>query len=170
MDGSSIFIKSDAGLREVQHRTPGFPPRLRQLLILIDGTKCFDDFLGLQADRDTLAAQLRQLIELQLVTESGQPAFGATAPAAPTPTPAPTSSSTLPSVSARQKVRRIISMTDQAYLANKLEFMLSDVYDVLTNREDLQFCIDRWQKALKDAGHTELADAYLAQVRTALRG
>ena len=59
-------------------------------------------------------------------------------------------------------------MTDQAYLSNKLEFMLSDVFDVMTTTEDLNFCIDRWQKAMRDAGHTDMVDAYMFQIRSAL--
>lgn len=176
MNTNTIFSKTEAGLREVQTRSAGFPIRLRQILIMIDGHKRFDDLLGLQPDPDELKKQLLQLMELQLIVNSAaddlRPPVTRPSPPAATPTTtAPTASTqTLPSASARNKVRRIMAMTDQAYLSNKLEFMLSDVFDVMSTAEDMNFCIDRWQKAMKDAGHGDMVDAYLFQIRSALTG
>ena len=76
--------------------------------------------------------------------------------------------STLPSAKTRNAIRRIISMTDQAYLSNKLEFMISDVFDTMTTMDDFTFCIDRWQKAMRDAGHSDMVDAYLYQIKAAM--
>ncbi|WP_288842368.1 hypothetical protein [uncultured Deefgea sp.] len=174
MNHNSIFSKTDAGLNEVKTRSPGFPIRLRQLLIMIDGQKRVEELLALQPDRNELQKQLQQLMDLHLILEhAGYASHTPSAPIAPSPatqsiasaTPA---SRTLPSASARLKIRRIIHMTDQAYLSNKLEFMLSDVFDALSSYEELQFCIDRWQKALKEAGHSDMADAYLYQVKAAM--
>ncbi len=61
-------------------------------------------------------------------------------------------------------------MTDQAYLSNKLEFLLTDVFDTMSSTEDLSFCIDRWQRAMKEAGHGDMVEAYLFQIRSALAG
>jgi len=176
MNTNTIFSKTEAGLREVQSRSAGFPIRLRQILIMIDGHKRFDDLLGLQPDPEELTKQLLQLMELQLIVNTGaddlRPPVARPSPAA-TPTAATASSAlnpaqTLPSASARNKVRRIMAMTDQAYLSNKLEFMLSDVFDVMSSAEDMNFCIDRWQKAMRDAGHGDMVDAYMFQIRSAL--
>lgn len=176
MNTNTIFSKTEAGLREVQTRSAGFPIRLRQILIMIDGHKRFDDLLGLQPDPDELKKQLQQLMDLQLIINSGAddlrppvtrpnpPVDVASASTAPTLN----SAQGLPSASARSKVRRIMAMTDQAYLSNKLEFMLSDVFDIMTTAEDMNFCIDRWQKAMRDAGHSDMVDAYMFQIRSAL--
>ncbi|MGL6041331.1 MAG: hypothetical protein ACRC01_09045 [Deefgea sp.] len=177
MNTNTIFSKTEAGLREVQTRSAGFPIRLRQILIMIDGHKRFDDLLGLQPDPDELKKQLNQLMELQLIVNSGAddlrpPVARPNPPTAAIDTTAAQSTlnhaQALPSASARNKIRRIMAMTDQSYLSNKLEFMLSDVFDVLTTTEDLNFCIDRWQKAMRDAGHSDMVDAYMFQIRSAL--
>ncbi|WP_027468289.1 hypothetical protein [Deefgea rivuli] len=186
MNQNTIFSKTEAGLREVQTRSAGFPIRLRQILIMIDGHKRFDDLLALQPDATELEKQLNQLMELLLIIDSGaddlRPPVARPAPApisvAPTiatataPVAAATSNGTrpMPSANARQKIRRIIAMTDQAYLSNKLEFMLTDVFDAMSSAEDLSFCIDRWQKAMKDAGHGDMVDAYLFQIKSAMAG
>lgn len=173
MNIDTIFSKTEAGLREIQNRSAGFPIRLRQILLMIDGSKRFSDLLSLQPNPDELKKQLLQLLDLQLIVSSGDHLRAAErkpAPqSAPTPaTPTQVSSSALPSASARNKVRRILAMTDQAYLSNKLEFMLTDVFDVMSSGEDLNFCIDRWQKAMRDAGHGDMVEAYLFQIRSAL--
>nr|WP_314900773.1 hypothetical protein [uncultured Deefgea sp.] len=179
MNTNTIFSKTEAGLREVQTRSAGFPIRLRQILIMIDGHKRFDDLLGLQPNPDELKKQLEQLMELQLITNTGvddlRPPVTRPSTATPAATPAPEAAAIntnkpLPSPSARNKIRRIMAMTDQAYLSNKLEFMISDVFDTMTTTEDLNFCIDRWQKAMKDAGHTDMVDAYMFQISSALAG
>ena len=174
MNHNSIFSKTDAGFSEVKTRSQGFPIRLRQLLIMIDGQKCVAELLALQPDINELNKQLQQLMDLQLIVEQ----TGYASSAAPLPPPiavkpitaaaAPIQQRVLPSANSRQKIRRIIHMTDQAYLSNKLEFMLSDVFDAMTSYDELQFCIDRWQKALKEAGHSDMADAYLYQVKAVM--
>ncbi|QZA81567.1 hypothetical protein [Deefgea piscis] len=172
MNHNSIFSKTDAGFSEVKTRSQGFPIRLRQLLIMIDGQKCVAELLALQPDINELNKQLQQLMDLQLIVEQ----TGYASSAAPLPPPiavkpitaAPAQQRVLPSTNSRQKIRRIMHMTDQAYLSNKLEFMLSDVFDAMTSYDELQFCIDRWQKALKEAGHSDMADAYLYQVKAVM--
>ncbi|MBM5574449.1 hypothetical protein [Deefgea sp. CFH1-16] len=175
MNHNSIFSKTDAGLSEVKTRSSGFPIRLRQLLIMIDGQKCVAELLALQPDMNELNKQLQQLMDLQLIVE--QTGYANSAASLPPPiaikpitaAAAPAQHQrVLPSANSRQKIRRIIHMTDQAYLSNKLEFMLSDVFDAMTSYDELQFCIDRWQKALKEAGHSDMADAYLYQVKAVM--
>lgn len=182
MNQNTIFSKTEAGLREVQTRSAGFPIRLRQILIMIDGHKRFDDLLALQPDAAELEKQLNQLMELLLIIDSGvddlrppvsRPAAAPIAETVSATVPAAAVSSgvrPMPSATARQKIRRIIAMTDQSYLSNKLEFMLTDVFDAMSSTEDLNFCIDRWQKAMKDAGHGDMVDAYLFQIRSAMAG
>ncbi len=71
MDQNTIFSKTEAGLREIQTRSAGFPIRLRQILIMIDGHKRFDDLLALQPDATQLETQLNQLMQLLLIIDSG---------------------------------------------------------------------------------------------------
>ncbi len=174
MNTNSTFSKTEAGLREIQSRSAGFPIRLRQILIMIDGQKRFDDLLGLQPDHQELNKQLQQLMELKLIVNSAAdnplPVATQATPAPIAPSPALNNAQPLPRANARLKIRRIMAMTDQAYLSNKLEFMLSDVFDVMTTTEDLNFCIERWKKTMQDAGHTAMVDAYLLQIRSAMAG
>ncbi|WP_373973612.1 hypothetical protein NT239_08040 [Chitinibacter sp. SCUT-21] len=173
MDNGTIFFRTELGNHELQTRSPGFPIKQRQLLFLIDGQKRISDLAAFNADLEDLKLKLVKLQEQGLISTKSIPA----------PTPLPTifdptiqqlpepkksSGNALPSAKALQNVRRIIAMTDQTYLGNKLEYMLLDVFDVMKSAEDLQFCIDRWQKSLREAGLAEMADAYMWQVRSAL--
>lgn len=175
MDNSTVFFRTDLGNHELQTRTPGFPIKQRQLLFLIDGQKRIADLVAFNPDVEDLKLRLVKLQEQGLISMHGAPAytplptiFDPTIQPAAEPTPKAVGGKQLPSAKALQNVRRIITMTDQTYLGNKLEYMLVDVFDVMKTADDLQFCIDRWQKALREAGLGEMADAYMWQVRSAL--
>ncbi|QLI81742.1 hypothetical protein HZU75_09470 [Chitinibacter fontanus] len=175
MDNGTVFFRTDLGNHELQTRTPGFPIKQRQLLFLIDGQKRIADLVAFNPDIEDLKLRLVKLQEQGLIGMQGAPShtplptiFDPTIQPAAEPAPKAVGGKQLPSAKALQNVRRIITMTDQTYLGNKLEYMLLDVFDVMKTADDLQFCIDRWQKALREAGLGEMADAYMWQVRSAL--
>ncbi|QLG88899.1 hypothetical protein HQ393_11995 [Chitinibacter bivalviorum] len=171
MDNTTLFFRTDSGNHELQARTPGFPIKQRQLLFLIDGQKRIADLAAFSPDLEDLKLRLIKLQEMGLIQTHAiertplPTIFDATIQPVE---PVRTKTKQLPSTKALQNVRRIISMTDQTYLANKLEYMLVDVFDVMQTADELQFCIDRWQKTLREAGFHEMADAYMWQVRSAL--
>jgi hypothetical protein len=173
MDNDTLFFKTDLGAQELQNRSPGFPIKQRQLLFLIDGSKRIADLAAFSPNLEDLKLRLIKLVEQGLIQTQDirrdplPTIFDATVQPVAQPATNPAIKK-LPSNKALQNVRRIISMTDQNYLANKLEYMLTDVFDVMTTADELQFCIDRWQKTMRETGHQEMADAYMWQIRSAL--
>ncbi|WP_028450407.1 MULTISPECIES: hypothetical protein [Chitinibacter] len=175
MDNNTLFIRTELGNHELQNRSAGFPIKQRQLLFLIDGQNRIADLAAFSPNLEELKLRLVKLMELGLIVEEGarQPPERLPSIFDPTvqptiPPPGSTPLKGLPSAKALQNVRRIISMTDQTYLGGKLEFMLQDVFDVMSTPEELQFCIDRWQRTMRDAGLNDMADSYMWQVRSAL--
>ncbi|WP_157315067.1 hypothetical protein [Chitinibacter sp. GC72] len=171
MNNNTLFFRTELGNHELQARTPGFPIKQRQLLFLVDGQKRIEDMLAFNPDIEDLKLRLVKLQEMGLIATEDLKSFAmpsifdATIQGEPEPV---SNNKALPSAKALQNVRRIITMTDQTYLGNKLEFMLTDVFDVLKSTDELQFCIDRWQRAMREAGHSDLADSYMWQIRSAL--
>lgn len=85
----SIFRKSAKGATEIETRAHRLVPRLRAMLILVDGKRSDLELAQLmpQHAADTLAALLDQgFVEL---VAAPTPVAAATAPAAPVPPPAP---------------------------------------------------------------------------------
>ena len=121
-----IFRKTAKGVAEVQSRAHRLPPRLRGMLILVDGKRDSDDLDRLVAQDaiDTLAALAEQgLIEAvgeTLAVAEPAAAYGplaisasastpALAPAlAPTPVPAPAHPSTRELAALRRQVARAL--------------------------------------------------------------
>jgi pyruvate/2-oxoglutarate dehydrogenase complex dihydrolipoamide acyltransferase (E2) component len=85
-----ILDKTDKGREEIASRKHGLAPRLRTLLVLIDGKHTQDDLLKQVGTLGLTEQSVSDLIEGGFISfhESTPPAAAAT-PAAPAPTPAP---------------------------------------------------------------------------------
>lgn len=79
MNHSAIYCKSEKGLDEMTSRKYGLPPKLRSILILIDGKRPFADLAKLAANFGQPEELLTSLVEGGFV----QPQGGAPAGAAP---------------------------------------------------------------------------------------
>jgi hypothetical protein len=122
MDKSTLFSKTDAGREALASRPPGLGPRLRSLLIMLDGKRSLselDKILGGEGIAMPLLEQLETAGWMARVDAAGQPArhavqesaaAGGHAPAAgPAPVAEPTSAPALPFSEARRLVVRFIN-------------------------------------------------------------
>lgn len=71
MDPATRLSKTDAGRQEVAHRSPRLSVTQRRLLILVDGTRTFDE-LGAFSRVGELELALQHLLELGLIAETGR--------------------------------------------------------------------------------------------------
>lgn len=84
MNADTIYTKTDAGLREMEHRSHKLDIRHRTLLIMLDGKRAVSDLETQLGRGDMLLPMLARLIELGLIAGSS-PAVAApmAPPAAP---------------------------------------------------------------------------------------
>ncbi|KAF1722696.1 hypothetical protein [Pseudoxanthomonas wuyuanensis] len=88
MNADTIYTKTDAGLREMQHRSHGLDIRHRTLLIMLDGKRAVSDLETQLGRGDMLLPMLARLLELGLITGLSTTASAAVAsPAAPVKAP-----------------------------------------------------------------------------------
>ncbi|WP_410499547.1 hypothetical protein [Chitinibacter sp. S2-10] len=163
LDQSALFFRTDRGSHELRERSPGFPNRQRQLLFLIDGKKCLTDLMAFNPDLDDLTLHLTQLHQQGLIAcrQNGQSIR--IPPAAVRAT-----SRRRPSEQALLTAYSIIAESDASHLNNQLASMINTTFSAVQCSSDLQYCIDRWQKALRELGLDREASEALWQVRSAL--
>ncbi|WP_051304918.1 hypothetical protein [Chitinilyticum litopenaei] len=179
MDRTLCFSKTTAGLAEIQERTRGLPLKLRQMLIMVDGSKTIADleqFLPV-SELETRLTALHEQGLIELNGHAGIPASTPAAAAPPAQATAPTATDTagivrpagLPSAGSLAQTRLILAMCSQQYLDDALDTMLIDLFDNLSGPDDLKFCIDTWYKRMQAAGFGHIADSHLPQIRAMLR-
>lgn len=83
----TVCVKSAKGQEEIERRCYGLTPRLRQLLIMMDGRR---DMAALQTvfPPDLVPGLMQQLLDQGFVTELATAPATATAPSTPPPRPA----------------------------------------------------------------------------------
>lgn len=79
MDSATVFVKTAQGLEEINLRTRQLAPRLRLLLIMVDGHRTAGELLSQNPDK--VGAELTALLEGGFIME--RPAEVAAVPAAP---------------------------------------------------------------------------------------
>ncbi|WP_439519715.1 hypothetical protein [Hydrogenophaga sp.] len=91
MDKNTLFVKTDQGREALTSRPPGLGPRLRSLLIMVDGKRAVAELDKLSGGEGSAAPLLEQLVAagwVELVEVATAPA-PAVAGAAPAPAEAP---------------------------------------------------------------------------------
>lgn len=82
MNADTIYTKTDAGLREMEHRSHGLDIRHRTLLIMLDGKRAVSDLETQLGRGDMLLPMLARLLELGLITGSSAAIAAPVAPPA----------------------------------------------------------------------------------------
>lgn len=111
MDKNTVFSKTDAGREALANRPPALGPRLRSLLIMVDGKRRVEEFHQLLGG-DGAVALLEQLQQQGWIDapRAAAPAQAVPAPAAPEAgSTLPPVSDTLPLADARKGVVRFIN-------------------------------------------------------------
>jgi hypothetical protein len=99
MNKHDIYEKSAAGVDEVRLRTRGLHPRLRTMLIMVDGTRTLEQLETAAATLGAPSDFLGQLLSQDLVVlRIAAPRAAAAAKAAPSSVPAPAPAAERPAV------------------------------------------------------------------------
>jgi hypothetical protein len=166
MNGSDIYIKTEAGVHEVKSRARQLPQRLRTMLIMVDGSLSVEQ---LRQAADRLGAPEDFLVNLEsqgLVQRVGpaRPAAATVAAAAPPMKSAP-------------------ALTDSERFAKAKQFMNDTIVDSLGLRaffftlklekcftlDDLQAILPEYSKAIARTRGDEAARTLEARARDKLR-
>jgi hypothetical protein len=106
-DAHLILHKTDKAFQELRQRTYGLNPRVRQILILIDGRRSCRELARMMPDHE-LAQCVRMLQEQGFVRQ--MPAAGASAPSGAGPTAPPAASDSHPPQDIRAVQRRVVRL------------------------------------------------------------
>ncbi|UXY15594.1 hypothetical protein N8I74_00845 [Chitiniphilus purpureus] len=163
-----VFRKTDQGSEEVRTRGHGLSPKLRQLLIMIDGKTAVGQ-LPLQLPQKELVHRLMELEWDGFIERIGGVAAGsnATAPSAPAPAAFTVERNAISAAQAA-RVRTILYMSNQNQLAGALDDLLLQLEGVV-DKKVLEAGITRWQQLMHQRGHDAIMQTYLAQIRAALK-
>lgn len=142
------FVKTAAGVDEISTRQRGLPPRLRRLLILVDGRRDHSELAALLGG-EAVAAQLEELAEAGLVAPAGA------APQSPAPQPehvTPKPAAPEPMLSPLQLEHAKALMTDSAhrYLGVFARPLLASIAAAADHRA-LKSVSAAWHMALRDS-------------------
>ncbi|WP_051710988.1 hypothetical protein [Andreprevotia chitinilytica] len=158
---SVIYQKTDKGQRELTERTLQITPRLRQLLIVIDGKRTQGELQQMSAGAD-LTDHLNRLLDLHLIeVRSGNPLLN---PA--TPVIAAKSNALAPDRLAA--IRKVIHACSQQYLGEQWAERLDAALLGARSAGELQSAVDDCLTALRRSGHRGVADTCQREVTSAL--
>jgi hypothetical protein len=166
MAADDVYRKTARGLSEIKDRGLKLSPRLRTMLILVDGiqteAQLMEGAAGVGAPTDFLA----QLMSLGLIEReaSGAPAEES-APAEPVPRPAPGSAGPKSSLTRFQEAKNFMNATIvQALGANSLMFAMK--LERANSMEELSALVDAFRAALASAK----GDDYARSMTKRLKG
>lgn len=173
MDDTVIFVKTPAGSEEVASRERRLPPRLRTLLIMVDGARSAsqlrDAGLQLGAPEDSL-----DRLEAQGLIARGGSGSGAAAPAAGYDATRPEAPATLPSAATLDPVQRFLEtkklMNEAVVDALGLRsFLFTLKLEKCATLADLQAILPDFGKALSKSLEPHKVQRLLAEFRTRLQ-
>ncbi|GAA5786652.1 hypothetical protein GCM10007860_18720 [Chitiniphilus shinanonensis] len=155
---ATIYHKTELGQQELVSRSGQVPPKARQLLIMVDGRRSFDDLTALMPGA---AEVIRLLEQLKLITPEGAPR------SADTPV-VHGAYDKLPSSERLYQVKRAVLLVAREYLGEGWESRLSGRFDTLREGPELEALIEEWLTALRRSGHRGAADTGQRAVATIL--
>ncbi|TJZ77415.1 hypothetical protein [Chitiniphilus eburneus] len=165
-----MFRKTDMGAEEMRTRAHALSPKLRQLLIMIDG-KTPAGQLALQLPEKEMIHRLMELEWDGFIERVGGVSAGGAA-ATPKAAPAPAAAVSLESatISAGQmaRIRTVLEMSNQNQLAGALDNLLHQLHGSM-DKAALEAAIGHWLQMMRERGHDGAAQTYLAQIRAALK-
>ncbi|HSC80772.1 MAG TPA: hypothetical protein VLC08_10485 [Chitinolyticbacter sp.] len=170
-----VFRKTDLGTEEVRGRSHALSPKLRQLLIMIDGKTPVNQ-LALQLPEKEMVHRLMELEWDGFIERVGGVAAGGPV-SSPKPAPAPAAAPAAPvslggvTISAGQvaRIRNILYMSNQNQLSGALDDLLKQLEGPV-DKSVLEAGVTRWLNLMRERGHEATAQTYLAQIRAVLKG
>ncbi|XZG70602.1 hypothetical protein ACTSKR_01740 [Chitinibacteraceae bacterium HSL-7] len=162
-----IYRKTDAGAEEIRNSTHALPPKMRRLLILIDGKTPAGD-LPLPMEPKELIKQLTQLEWDGLIEKAGQGTVSSAPRAVSAPAPSPLPAGGVLDAKAVAKIRNIFIMSNQSQLYGAADGLIEQLANT-TDRAVVDAAISHWLAAMQQRGHDAMAQTYLAQIRSMLK-
>ncbi|MBI5919427.1 MAG: hypothetical protein HY849_08665 [Nitrosomonadales bacterium] len=145
MDGSTVLAKTPKGLEEMEKRTYRLPPRLRQILILVDGKRNLATLAEMLASPE-VGITLAQLVADGFLAEAAAPA----APVAAKPTAAKSNGEQdIPTDPAERlsMARNFIINTTQTFVGMFGSGLIARAKSA-QNVEDLRQLVKDWDEAI----------------------
>jgi hypothetical protein len=149
------FRKTAKGIKEIEERSGFLSQIARRLLITMDGKKTRGELLKAFSLPDFEEA-LAKLELLKMVEEVSPPAA------------VPTSKLLDIDKHALSQVRNIMHMSNQQYLAGKLDRFLAEDFNKIHSKAELEPVLEHWHRLLCDEGHSVTAYAHLRQIKATL--
>ena len=150
-NGAVVFHKTPKGVEEMEKRNHGLTPKVRRLLIMIDGKRSVDT-LREMALADDLSHTLGVLEEEGFIEVAGvATAGGATVPAPAGPLPSITAFRDDPAPDDPMRLqlsRNFMQNTLNAFVGALGVSGLLDRLDAAQNLGDLRVCFDEWYQAI----------------------
>ncbi|WP_148716312.1 hypothetical protein [Chitinolyticbacter meiyuanensis] len=159
-----VFSKTDKGVREISDRAHGLPARLRQVLILVDGSKSVARLAAAVPGLPVLPAL--QDLAAQGYIGDGQQALpvGATVADAPRADTPPAASVVDPMLFT--EIKDIMASSAREFLGVMAQPLLADI-ERASDPARLKSVIARWSVALRESRRGgEHAEQYLQAVKT----
>ncbi|MGL4605491.1 MAG: hypothetical protein ACRCU9_15245 [Iodobacter sp.] len=157
---NQCFGKTAKGNKELEERSGLLSPVARRVLIMMDGKRSCGDLLS-TFSQDELEEGLARLELLKMVEEIILPEISHPAAAVQSHSPAIDKQ-------ALAQVKKIMHMSNQQYLAGKLDRFLDEDFPRIHNKAGLEPALEQWHKMLCDSGNDVSAYAYLRQIKATL--
>ncbi|UXY16159.1 hypothetical protein N8I74_03830 [Chitiniphilus purpureus] len=154
----TVYYKTELGQQELVARSGQVPPKARQLLIMIDGHRSFEDLAALMPGAGDV---LRMLEQLKLIAPQGAES-----------TPAAVVHGLydqLPPPRRLLLVRQIVLQVAGEFLGKGWESKLDERFAALRDGPGLEALVEDWLTALRRSGHRGAADAGQRAVAGALK-
>ncbi|WP_375591902.1 hypothetical protein [Chitiniphilus eburneus] len=157
---ATIYHKTELGQQELVSRSGQVPPKARQLLIMVDGRRSFDDLTALMPG----AVEVVRLLEqLKLIAPAGA--------ARTVDTPVVHGMyDKLPTLERMHLVKRAVLQIAREYLGEGWESRLTERFAALSESPELEALIEEWLTALRRSGHRGAADSGQRAVTAILAG
>ena len=154
MNPSAVYMKTPKGLEEIAKRTFRLAPRLRTLLILVDGRSSSAELAEKAASLGGIAPMLAELAAQGFITAAGAPVAASVAAATPGATQAPGGISRSLDDARRHAIDQILS-----YLGPGGD-MLTERLEKAQTRDALIAECERCRQALRAMAGAQKADRF----------
>ncbi|WP_148717245.1 hypothetical protein [Chitinolyticbacter meiyuanensis] len=156
---ATVYQKTELGQRELTERSGQVPLKARQLLIMVDGRRNFDDLASLMPGASDVIRLLQQLNLIMPI--SGDAASHA--PVVHTPY------DKLPPDARLSQVQHVVIRITREFLGESWESKLAERFATLKDGEALEALVEEWLTALRRSGHRGAADTGQREVANILR-
>jgi hypothetical protein len=164
MNPTDIVSKTEKGRDEIATRSHGLSSRLRQLLLIIDGTMSVAAIAQRQFDGEECLVQLRELLSQGFITLEGG-GEGAVEPTAPPPMAQ--GGTSVPETDRLELAKRYLSEFARGTLGPDANRVIERIR-ACTNRSELDVLAQSCCKVVTAVAGKRKADEFMAELRSAL--